>query len=570
MSFALRKPSFLKKEPVELSFGTSGLRGLVVDMTDLECYINTKGFLRYLTGTNDISTEDTICIAGDLRPSTGRIMAAVAAAIEHSGCKVDNCGLIPTPAIAYYAMQKGRASIMITGSHIPENRNGIKFYKHDGEILKADEDGIVAEVARVRREEYARSVDETLFDESGMFKQPRHTGPANEEAKKAYIHRYLDVFPLDCLSGKTIIVYQHSAVGRDMLAYMLESLGSEVIPVKRSDEFIAIDTENMTTQDRRLFRLLADKYKQRHLFAIVSTDGDGDRSFIIDEKGESHRGDVLGIVVCQYLNAQFAAVPISANDSVAIQLKKNRIMLKYTKIGSPYVIEAMKEAIAQGKLSVVSWEVNGGFLTGTDFSIHGNTLKALPTRDAFLPILCALAQATKRDIAVSELFAELPRRYTDAGVLDNFPQDIGQKIIRLFSLPEENNTQQVSFEAGAIRVTNFANRSRILDSENPIFKALLSNKIRLERFFNSKLGFDSITRINYLDGIRITFANGDIAHIRPSGNAPQFRVYSNANSQERATKIVRLSIAESDGIIQQMTHYAKVKDEILHNTHEKC
>jgi phosphomannomutase len=552
MSVTLKKPTFLKKEPVKLSFGTSGLRALVEDMTDLECYINTKGFLEYLKGISDISPKDTICIAGDLRPSTGRIMATVAAAIKQSGFKVDNCGLIPTPAMAYYAMQNGRASIMVTGSHVPKNRNGIKYYKHDGEVLKADEEEIIAKVAGVRREEYAKNIDEILYDENGMFKVPIHAGPVNEEAKKAYIHRYLDVFPSDCFKGKTIIVYQHSAVGRDMLAYVLESLGSEVIPVKRSDEFIAMDTENITTQDRELFRLLADKYKQRNLFAIVSTDGDGDRPLITDEKGEAHRGDVLGIVACQYLSAKFAAVPISANDSLAIQLKKNKVKLRHTKIGSPYVIKAMQEAVAQGEFSVVGWEVNGGFLTGTDFSINDNTLKALPTRDAFLPILCALAQATKRDIAVSELFAELPCRYTDAGVLDNFPPDIGQKIIRHFSLPEENNIQRVSFEAGAMRVFNFADRSRILDSGNPIFKALLSNKRGLKHFFGSKLGFDDITHINYLDGIRITFANGDIVHIRPSGNAPQFRVYSNADSQERATEIVQLSIAEPDGIIQQM------------------
>ena len=225
MSASMR-PSFLDREPVELGFGTSGLRGLVADMTDLECYINTRGFLAYITRINDILKGDIICIAGDLRPSTGRIMAAVAAAIEDAGYRVDNCGLIPIPAMAYYAMQKGRASIMVTGSHIPKDRNGIKFYKHDGEILKMDERGIAEEVAKVRREEYAKSADETLFDEGGMFKKPRRGNPAGEEAKKGYIRRYLEVFSHDCLSGKTIIVYQHSAVGRDMLAYVLESLGA--------------------------------------------------------------------------------------------------------------------------------------------------------------------------------------------------------------------------------------------------------------------------------------------------------------------------------------------------------
>lgn len=552
MSSIENKPTFLKKEPVQLGFGTSGLRGLVVDMTDLECYISTKGFIEYLIKISNIQRGDTVCIAGDLRSSTKRIMAAVTTAIEYSGCRVDNCGLIPTPAVIYYAMRKGQASIMVTGSHIPDDRNGIKFNRKDGEVLKTDETGVLAQVARVRREEYSKSAGATLFDRNAMLKKPRPLPAVNQEASEVYIHRYLDTFSPNCFSDKTIVVYQHSAVGRDLLVHVLEGLGAQVIQVKRSDRFVAIDTENVTTQDRELFKALAHKYKRRDIFAIVSTDGDSDRPFIADEKGELHRGDVLGIVVCQYLNAQFAAVPISANDSIAIQLKKNGVMLRYTKIGSPYVIEAMNEAIDQGKSSVVSWEANGGFLTGTDFLTNGNALKTLPTRDAFLPILCALAQATKKNVPVSQLFAELPQRYTDAGLLDNFPQEIGRKIIEHFLPPQESNIQQVDFKVGAMRVTDGGDRIWVLDSENPIFKALSTNKAELERYFNSKLGFDSIVCLNYVDGIRITFANGDIVHIRPSGNAPQFRVYSNANSKERASKIVQLCIAELDGIVRQM------------------
>ena len=38
----------LTYQPSELKFGTSGLRDLVTEMTDLECYINTFGFIRFL------------------------------------------------------------------------------------------------------------------------------------------------------------------------------------------------------------------------------------------------------------------------------------------------------------------------------------------------------------------------------------------------------------------------------------------------------------------------------------------------------------------------------------------
>jgi len=103
------------------------------------------------------------------------------------------------------------------------------------------------------------------------------------------------------LSGKQIIVYQHSAVGRDILVDLLKSFGAEVVPVDRSDVFVSIDTENITPDNAAYFKQLAENYPDN--FAIVSTDGDSDRPFVVDETGKFHRGDLLGAVVAEHLGA---------------------------------------------------------------------------------------------------------------------------------------------------------------------------------------------------------------------------------------------------------------------------
>ena len=77
--------TFLNYAPVSLAFGTSGLRGLVKDITDLEAYINVKAALRYFLSISDIHASSTVVIAGDLRPSTDRIMRACARAIVELG-----------------------------------------------------------------------------------------------------------------------------------------------------------------------------------------------------------------------------------------------------------------------------------------------------------------------------------------------------------------------------------------------------------------------------------------------------------------------------------------------------
>jgi hypothetical protein len=56
--------SFLDYTPVPLTFGTSGLRGLVKHITDLEAYINVKGALRYLLNLGDMAAAGKVVLAG--------------------------------------------------------------------------------------------------------------------------------------------------------------------------------------------------------------------------------------------------------------------------------------------------------------------------------------------------------------------------------------------------------------------------------------------------------------------------------------------------------------------------
>src|SRR5271155_3645154 len=111
-------PTFLDHTPVALAFGTSGLRGLVRDLTDLEAYINVKGTLRYFLDGGAIRSGDVVVVAGDLRPSTDRILGACVQAILDGGFLVENAGKIPTPALLCHGIETGRATVMVTGSHI--------------------------------------------------------------------------------------------------------------------------------------------------------------------------------------------------------------------------------------------------------------------------------------------------------------------------------------------------------------------------------------------------------------------------------------------------------------------
>ncbi|WP_312858592.1 hypothetical protein [Rhizobium sp. G21] len=118
------------------AFGTSGLRGPAVDFTPELCTAYISAFLEHVDAT---TSDKTAYVAADLRESSPRIAGQCLAAIKAMGWTAVWAGNVPTPAVAAYAMARRAPAIMITGSHIPEAYNGIKFYRPDGEFLKEDE-----------------------------------------------------------------------------------------------------------------------------------------------------------------------------------------------------------------------------------------------------------------------------------------------------------------------------------------------------------------------------------------------------------------------------------------------
>jgi phosphomannomutase len=263
-------------------------------------------------------------------------------------------------------------------------------------------------------------------------------------------------------------------------------------------------------------------------------------------------GDLLGLVVADYLQVDSVSVPISTNPAVEEFFSSKEMTTTKTRIGSPFVIAAMQQALTSGFKRVVSWEANGGFLLGSDIEVNGNQLHALPTRDAVLPILCVLYAAAEKGVSLSELFSQLPQWFGKAGLIDDFPQQASQKIVATFKPVNE-----------AITITEFLeDRVVVKDTEENTIdewllsdnraQAILAKKELLETVFSDALGFSDIIQINTLDGIRCFFSNEDIAHIRPSGNAPQLRIYAHARSQKRADEIVMLALQEPDGILRNL------------------
>jgi phosphomannomutase len=264
------------------------------------------------------------------------------------------------------------------------------------------------------------------------------------------------------------------------------------------------------------------------LHAVVSTDGDSDRPLVLGVDPLTAQvhffgGDLVGMVVAEYLQADAVVVPISCNDAID-RGNLAPVVEPKTRIGSPFVIAGMEAALAKGKERVCGWEPNGGFLTGSPIARNGAILQPLLTRDAGLPILGVLFAAEQNALSLVDLFARLPKRFSRAALLKQFPRATALKIVARFSPPV---------------------------GESPAAAGAAIKK-DLALFFTPAMGFANISHVDYTDGVRILFANGEVAHVRPSGNADELRIYAVADTQSRADAIAAMGVAEPGGILRMM------------------
>jgi phosphomannomutase len=457
-----------------VKFGTSGVRGLVVNMSNEVCYAYTTAFLQEVLAksspADNTSSVAKVILGHDLRPSSPHIASICAAAVTNAGGQVVYAGALPTPALAYYAQLQHASAVVVTGSHIPFDRNGIKFYGTQGEISKAEELAIQHAIVDIP---------------DALMHYPLPLADKTVEAH--YIKRYVDFFGDAGLKGLRVAIYEHSGVARDLLRTILEALGVEVTSLGRTDAFVPIDTEAVRPEDV----IQAANWAKEYSFdAIFSTDGDADRPLIGDEQGEWLRGDIVGILCAKYLAADVVVTPVSSNSLTEKSAWFNRVIR--TRIGSPYVIAAMEEAGRKTSGLVVGFEANGGVLVGSDSIRDGKKLEALATRDAVLPMLAVLAMAQQRKCKLSDLVASLPSRYTFSDRLQNFPNAQSAKLLTLLQHDVQQAQQIMAPNAGEIVSTDIT------------------------------------------DGLRVSFRNGDIVHLRPSGNAPELRCYAEADTQENA------------------------------------
>ncbi|MFD3157802.1 phosphomannomutase/phosphoglucomutase [Haloimpatiens sp. FM7330] len=119
-----------------------GVEGESVNLTEDMVKVLGAAFVKWLSNKKQIDKRDLkISVGRDSRLSGEKLKDAIIDGITNNGANVYDCGLASTPAMFMSTVLEGYeydGAIMITASHLPFNRNGLKLFTKEGAIEKSD------------------------------------------------------------------------------------------------------------------------------------------------------------------------------------------------------------------------------------------------------------------------------------------------------------------------------------------------------------------------------------------------------------------------------------------------
>lgn len=225
----------------------------------------------------------TVAVGRDMRPSGKSLFEAFARGASEAGADVVDIGLVSTDAL-YFAVGKFGydGGVMITASHNPAMYNGMKFTREQAQAISLD-----TGLAEIRD----RILSGTLPPKA---------------AKPGSITRVniLDDFAQHCLSfidpakvkPLKIAVDAGNGMAGETVPHVFKHLPCEIVPLyfELDGSFpnhpaSPIEPENMAD--------LQAAVRKHHCDLGVAFDGDADRMFIVDEKGDLIDGSTVTALV---------------------------------------------------------------------------------------------------------------------------------------------------------------------------------------------------------------------------------------------------------------------------------
>jgi phosphomannomutase len=344
----------------------------------------------------------TIVVGEDMRPSSPLLAEAFSDGATSQGMDVIRIGLASTDLLYFASGKLNLPGIMFTASHNPAKYNGMKLCKSGARPI-GQESGLV----KIRE-----------LIEQGVPISNRPLGSVrNQDLLKDYVDYLLSLFPDKAFKKRKLKVVIDA--GNGMAGFtapaVMKRLNIELIPMYfeldgnfPNHEANPIEAKNLRDLQKRVKKEKAD--------IGLAFDGDADRCFLINEKGELVNPSALTSLIAVH------------------QLKvKPGSTIIYNLISSKAVSEVIAENGGIGVRSRVghsyikSLMADSGAVFGGEHSGHFYFSNFWRADSGMLAALYALAELMATKSTLSELLEPF-NRYASSGEINSTVKDVKKSI----------------------------------------------------------------------------------------------------------------------------------------------
>lgn len=241
-------------------------------------------WLRGRTGRKDVR----VAVGMDSRITGPALLKACIDGIRRMGADAINCGMASTPAMFMTTVSedvKSDGAIMVTASHMPPDRNGLKFFRAKGGLEKGDIADIIviAEAGHIPADEQEGTVEDMDFMSeyaSGLVDLVRNSTGQQEP-----------------LSGMRIIVDAGNGAGGFYAQKVLEPLGANT----EGSQFLEPDgmfpNHIPNPENADAMASIVDAVKKTDADFGIIFDTDVDRAGAVDRGGSVlNRDRLIGVI----------------------------------------------------------------------------------------------------------------------------------------------------------------------------------------------------------------------------------------------------------------------------------
>ncbi|CAI5508288.1 unnamed protein product, partial [Closterium sp. Naga37s-1] len=284
-----------------------GVEGEPVTLTEPAAEAIGAAFAQFLKGKKEQAGEKadgqlSVSIGHDSRVSADVITAAVARGLAGEGVKVVRFGLASTPAMFSSTVTEDASlhcpndgGIMITASHLPFNRNGLKFFTAKGGANKADIAAILASAAQIYESMSAESV---RANQEKAEKQTVHV-----DYMKRYAADLVDAVRKAAkagdrpLEGYHIVVDAGNGAGGFFAAGVLEPLGANTAGSQFLEPDGLFPNHIPNPEDKAAMEAITGAVLREKADLGIIFDTDVDRAAAVDSSGrEINRNRLIALI----------------------------------------------------------------------------------------------------------------------------------------------------------------------------------------------------------------------------------------------------------------------------------